>query len=290
MANADARTDHWLGPLTRPSGRLARRAHLTPSALGRIGLVLTVPAAVWFTEPGPRGALIGSLFLAAALFTDAVAEELAGEQRDALETWLTAMLARLREYIVYLGLAIAGTLSGVPDAWGWSAGALIAVALRDSVVAARRARPDLSGPPQAVNVPAQRRGGGGASPIDAVDPSGAAADRSPSDPELTAKLFGTAAASGDGGSGTGQGERPQRRPRPGGARSAPDAPAGMSADSALPAAVRRLLAFPQAARFATVALTITIWDPRVTFIALIVGCGVAVTAEVVDQPVRAEAS
>ncbi|WP_017618798.1 hypothetical protein, partial [Nocardiopsis gilva] len=265
MAKAAALTDHWLGPLSRPGARWARRAHLTPSGLGRIGLVLTVPAAVWFTEPGPRGALIGSLFLAAALCTDAVAGELVGERRDALEAWLTAMLSRLREYIVYLGLAIAGTLSGVPDAWGWAAGTLIAVALRDSVVAAHRARPDLSGPPQGVVVPAQPRGGGcvSVSLIDAVDPSGTTADRSPSDPTLTAELFGTATsatADGEGGSGADRDDRRERPPRP-------DAPAAVSAGTPPPTAARRLLAFPQAARFATVALTITIWDPRVTFIA-----------------------
>ncbi|MFD0773864.1 hypothetical protein ACFQZ2_07990, partial [Streptomonospora algeriensis] len=50
-----------------------------------------------------------------------------------------------------------------------------------------------------------------------------------------------------------------------------------------PSLLARLAAFPQAARFGAVALTITIWDARVTFVALIAGCVLAVTAELTGQ-------
>ncbi|MBB6170081.1 hypothetical protein HNR23_000141 [Nocardiopsis mwathae] len=292
MANAAALTDHWLGRLTRPGARWARRARLTPAWMGKIGLILTVPAAVWFTEPGMRGAVIGSLFLAAALFTDAVADELTGQRRDALDTWSAAMLSRLRECVVYAGLALGGAWAGVPNAWAWAGGALIALALRDAVVAAHRAEPG----PAPRGVPAPRRGAD--SPIAAVDPGAGADERTPSDPALTAKLFGSPPWGDAGGAvphaGTVAGPTGPPEPECGrvgsaGATERTEGGQPSREDALYPIAARWLLGFPQAARFATIAMTITIWDPRVTFIALIVGCGVAVTAELVDQPVRAEA-
>jgi hypothetical protein len=52
------------------------------------------------------------------------------------------------------------------------------------------------------------------------------------------------------------------------------------------ARLRRLLSFPQPVRFAAVAATITIWDARVTFVALIAGCAAAVAGALIDPPDR----
>ncbi|WP_131097015.1 hypothetical protein [Streptomonospora litoralis] len=301
--------------------------------MSRIGLVLAVAAALWFTEGGLRGAVCGALLLGAVAGTDLLAERLRNGRRDRLDLWLAQVLGRLREYVVYAGLAIGGTAAGVPDAWAWAAGALIALALRDSAAAARSAR---------VGEPEWTPESGLARPVDAVDPSRHLDDGSPGDPSLTAELLGDG-DSGEGEGGADDGRRSDRRvPRfgpPPGIRTVPkgaawpgwdagraevwgepraetpDAPDGTrssaaedphgdSADRAESTAatggrrgrapadrrrsppLARLAAFPQAARFGAVALTITIWDVRVTFIALIVGCALALTGELIGGPAR----
>ncbi|MDA8370087.1 MAG: hypothetical protein M0026_09465 [Nocardiopsaceae bacterium] len=304
MADVGAFTGHGSGWFAGPVAKWARHARLTPVLLSRIALLLALCAALWFTEGRLRGALTGSLLLAAVVFTDAVAAELRRHGgRDALEVWLAAVLSRLREYTVYAGLAIGGAVTGVPDAWAWASGALIALALHDTVVAARGA-PAGTGPepPGARNGPLP---GARGSPIDAVDPS-RAADRSPSDPSLTAELFGAAEEDTDADTGSGTHREPIRirtMPTVGevpgwekGRQRALRALRGQKrraqrtrgSGKALPRVplMSGLPVFPQAGRFAVVALTITIWDTRVTFIALIVGCALAVSSELIEHPAR----
>ncbi|MBV2367090.1 hypothetical protein ACFPZ0_14650 [Streptomonospora nanhaiensis] len=327
MSDVDARSG---GKGARRPWSVARRLRewqVGPTGMSQIGLLLAVAAAVWFTDSGVRGAVVGSLLLALVLCTDPVAERLRGDRPDRLELWLSLMLLRLREYVVYVGLAVGGALAGVPDAWAWAAGALIAQALQDSVAAARGAR---AGEPEWIPGP------DGGTPLDAVDPSRDVADRSPSDPSLADELLGDprepeppapadapagATAAGDpaatvpapraapapeGGADTADTEGtdgtegpagarlrtvPAGRPWPGWAHAlcrsaAADtgsaAPAGARPGLRVPPPVRAVLAFPQIARFAVVALTITIWDARVTFIALIAGCALAIAVELVE--------
>ncbi|GAA4914181.1 hypothetical protein [Streptomonospora salina] len=285
----------------------------------RTGLVLAVAAAVWFTDGSLRGAVVGSLLLGAVITTDLLAVRLRGGRRDRLDLWLALVLGRLREYIVYAGLAVGGTAAGVPDAWAWAAGALIALALRDSVAAARGA--DVGRPEWTPESGLPR-------PIEAVDPSRPPDDGAPGDASLTAELLGDpdppSATGGDGrnestggafsgirtvpkgapwpGWSAARAETPGAPPGPGRGADGSAAPpgtgatggdgplAGGSGTAGRPGArpraalLARVAAFPQAARFGTVALTITIWDTRVTFIALIVGCAFAATAELTGGP------
>ncbi|WP_156184772.1 hypothetical protein [Allosalinactinospora lopnorensis] len=226
--------------------------------------------------------------------------------------WLETLLSRLREYVVYAGLAIGGVLTGVPDAWAWAAGALIAQTMRDSVAAAWTAR---SAPPHPTvdhqGVPARHQH---SSPLDAMDPSSSPNGRAPSDPSLTAELLGGPEEEEPRGSGEPEhpirirtaprstrapahweegryqvmremGAVPDERAEPaheGGAY--PDT--GRALGSLVSGRVPR---FPQAGRFAVIALTITIWDARVTFVALIIGCAIAVCGEFADHPARDDA-
>jgi hypothetical protein len=43
-----------------------------------------------------------------------------------------------------------------------------------------------------------------------------------------------------------------------------------------------MMVFSQSTRFLVIAVTATLWDARVAFLTLIVGCVVAVTGELVD--------
>ncbi|MGQ4271849.1 hypothetical protein ACUALU_28040, partial [Nocardiopsis changdeensis] len=67
-------------------------------------------------------------------------------------------------------------------------------------------------------------------------------------------------------------------------RSRPTVSPGQGARRRAPAAdlARRLLAFPQPVRFLAIAVTATLWDPRISFVTLIVGCAIAITTALVD--------
>ncbi|OOC55409.1 MULTISPECIES: hypothetical protein [Nocardiopsis] len=258
------------GTVARLVARTLERGHLTRAGVTRISVLTAVGAAVWFSRADTVGGLAGSAFLGAVLFCDAVRDRMRAHRRDALTLWLTAMLSRLREYTVHLGLAFGAVAAGIDGAWGWAAGALVALALRDSLLTAGSA-PAAPWPGQESKRPApsaQRRTGGLLSDLAPRPPQGSRV----SDPVLTSRLFGTTVvtaseeartrSAGNGGN------------RPGGSPGHPAA--------ATPAPVRRLLSFPQPARFLTVAVTATLWDARVTFVTLVVGCAVAVTARFAD--------
>jgi hypothetical protein len=58
-------------------------------------------------------------------------------------------------------------------------------------------------------------------------------------------------------------------------------PDGRADDPAL-SPLRRIAAFPQPVRFLAIAVTATLWDARVAFVTLVVGCVVAATAQLAD--------
>ncbi|GAB3208863.1 hypothetical protein GCM10027294_21050 [Marinactinospora endophytica] len=284
-----------LRPVTRGAAGWVARRSLAPARLAWIGLLLCGLSAVWFSEPGPRGALFGSLLLAAAWFADAVGAELGRARRDAFTAWFRAVLRVLREYVVYAGVAAGAVAAGIPGAWTWAAGALIAHALRESVVMSSTASPDGPVLPSRNSEHAVRP----ATPLDALDP-GRPGGRSPSDQSLANEILGAPRPAPPGrndretGPGRARSARPRERIRTARARRAiatlPQAP--VSADNAgeerprprraAPASsglLRRIVAFPQTHRFVVIAVTVTVWDGRVTFIALIAGCVLAVVGD-----------
>ncbi|WP_231640610.1 hypothetical protein [Nocardiopsis sp. NRRL B-16309] len=273
----------------------------------RISVLAALGAAVWFTRADTVGALAGSLFLGAVLFCDAVRARMRANRRDALTVWLVSMLAQLREYIVYAGLAVGAVLAGLADGWGWAAGALIALALRDWLLIARAAptAPDLSRDVGREPHARPGRTGGLLADLAPRPPEGPRE----SDPRLTGRLLGP-------GPGPGSGAAADARPGDGGAAAAPGGPprprispealTGRESPSAraslsreperatappegdrlarvqLPHLARRIMVFSQSTRFLAIAVTATLWDARVAFLTLIVGCAVAVTGELVD--------
>ncbi|MFD6951920.1 hypothetical protein A6A08_10670 [Nocardiopsis sp. TSRI0078] len=262
------------GTVTRLAARVLERGNLTRAAVTRISALAAVGAAVWFSRADTVGGLAGSAFLGAVLFCDAVRDRMRAHRRDALTLWLAAMLSRLREYAVHLGLALGAAAAGVGGAWGWAAGALIALALRDSFLAAGSApAAPVPGPEPRRSAPsAQRRTGGLLGDLTPQPPQGSRVN----DPVLTSRLFGTTVVTAPGATGTrSAGERESRTE-------------GRLEDSAAAtfAPVRRLLSFSQPARFLTVAVTATLWDARVAFVTLVIGCAVAVTARLVDPSDR----
>ncbi|WP_435107553.1 hypothetical protein [Nocardiopsis synnemataformans] len=332
------------GTVARLAARMLERRHVTRAGVARISVLGAVGAAVWFSRADTVGGLAGSAFLGAVLFCDAVRERMRADRRDALTLWLVAMLSQLREYAVYLGLAAGAVAAGTGGAWGWAAGALVALALRDSLLASGSAPADPGqGSGRRRPPPSAQRPAGGL--LGGLAPRPPQESRT-SDPGLTARLFGATVVDGTTG-----GSRPTRAPagasangtavngpavngiRANGAevngaevngavrRGAPlygsseegtspngvspngTSPNGASAgdradgrtddrtddratdgrvDRPVPSPLRRITDFPQPVRFLAIAVTATLWDARVAFVTLVVGCVVAATAQLAD--------
>lgn len=267
--------------VTRSTARMLERRRVTRSGMTRISVFATVAAAIWFSQAGTVGALVGSAFLAAVLFCDATRARMRANRRDALTLWLAAMLSQLREYTVYLGLALGAVSAGINGAWGWAAGALIALALRDSLLVARAAPAAVRAAPVSARraPPAQRRPSDFLQSLVPFPPEG----MRKSDEQLAGRLLGPGSrgagepdegtrAAGDGAQAGGPAAAAQRTRRPEPHR----------ATVPLPALARRIMVFSQPTRFSVIAVTTVAGDARVAFVALIIGCAVAVTGELVD--------
>lgn len=105
----------WSRHLVRPAARLG----LTPNAVTGISVGLAVLAAVWFSA-GERGAQVaGAVLLYLSFVCDCLDGQLARYTRafSPFGAWMDGMADRLKEYVVYVGLAI-GYAAGLQ----WSGG------------------------------------------------------------------------------------------------------------------------------------------------------------------------
>lgn len=259
----------------RAIARVLERRHVTRAGMTRISVLVALGAAVWFAQEGEEGPVVGSLLLVLVLCCDAVSSAMSANHRDALTLWLVTMLGQLREYAVYAGLALSAVAAGVSGAWAWAAGALISLALRDSLLVARKAPaalPQGRGTVRAA-VPVQRRsegllgGAGIPAPRRAVD----------GDPELTGRLLGADRGQVD----RTRAARGVREEEPAGRRPA-------AAVVPLPDLARRWLSFTQPVRFLAIGVTTVVWGPEVAFATLVIGCAIAVTSELVGAGVQVE--
>lgn len=239
------------GTVARVTARMLERRHVTRSGVTRISLVVAVGAAVWFSRADDVGAAAGSALLGLILCCDAVRARMRAHRRDALTVWTVSMVAPLREYVVYVGLAFGAAAAGFASAWGWAAGALIALALRDALLVARSAPPAPSSP-NPLAPPSQRRPEGLRIPGPRVPPprDGAAETVTRARPTV-------------------------------GAESA-EAAGGLS----LAHLARRIMVFGQPTRFLVIAVATVAFDARIAFLSLVVGCVIAITGELVDPSSR----
>ena len=242
------------GTVARVTARMLERRRVTRSGVTRISVVAAVAAAVWFSRADLVGAAAGSALLGLVLFCDAVRSRMRANRRDALTVWTVSMAAQLREYIVYVGLAFGAAAAGFSSAWGWAAGALIALALRDALLVARSA-PPASSNLKPLALPSQRRPEGLTVP----------GVRVPGPREPARQTVESRAP----------------RPRPVAAAAAVE-----DEGPSLSRTTRRVLAFGQPTRFLVIAVATMALDARVAFLSLVIGCGVAITGELVDPSSR----
>ncbi|MEU7832220.1 CDP-alcohol phosphatidyltransferase family protein [Nonomuraea sp. NPDC049129] len=127
----------WTRHLIRPAARLK----LTPNAVTGISIGLAVLSAVWFGA-GNRGAqLAGAGLLYLSFACDCLDGQLARYTRafTPLGAWLDSMADRLKEYVVYVGLAF-GYAAGLPlseggpdGIWYLAVAAMILQTVRHSI-------------------------------------------------------------------------------------------------------------------------------------------------------------
>ncbi|MEU3163366.1 CDP-alcohol phosphatidyltransferase family protein [Streptosporangium sp. NPDC006930] len=126
----------WSRHLLKPIAGLG----LTPNAVTGISVGLAALAAVWFSEGTRPGLIAGAVLLYLSFVLDCVDGQLARYTRtfSPLGAWLDATFDRVKEYAVYLGLAVgyaAGTdVADGPDGiWALAVAAMILQMLRHMI-------------------------------------------------------------------------------------------------------------------------------------------------------------
>jgi Phosphatidylglycerophosphate synthase len=122
-------TTFFVSTYSRFIARWAARRGLTPNQVTCISIALGVASAASFATGTRAGAVAGALLIYFAFVFDCVDGQLARYARKfgVLGAWLDATFDRFKEYVVFAGLAIGATVAGQGDVWTL---ALVAIALQ----------------------------------------------------------------------------------------------------------------------------------------------------------------
>ncbi len=117
----------WSRHLIRPAARLG----LTPNTVTGISVGFAAIAAIWFSDGNRAGLVVGAVALYLSFVLDCLDGQLARYTRrfSPLGGWLDAICDRLKEYLVYVGLA-AGYATLPDKAWEIWALAVAAMVLQ----------------------------------------------------------------------------------------------------------------------------------------------------------------
>jgi phosphatidylglycerophosphate synthase len=121
--------------------RLAVRLRLTPNAVTGMSVGLAVIAAIWFSAGDRTAQVIGAVALYLSFVLDCVDGQLARYTRrfSPLGAWLDGISDRVKEYVVYVGLAVGyaagahGGPTGPHGIWALAVGAMILQSIRHMV-------------------------------------------------------------------------------------------------------------------------------------------------------------
>lgn len=117
--------------------RLAARLKLAPNSVTGISIGLAVLSAVWFSAGSRQAQIIGAVLLYLSFVLDCVDGQLARYTRafTPLGAWGDAMADRLKEYVVYVGLAFgyAAGLGNPDHIWQLAVGAMILQIVRHTI-------------------------------------------------------------------------------------------------------------------------------------------------------------
>jgi hypothetical protein len=129
-------TTHLVSPYSRYLARWAARRGMTPDQVTVASLAVGIGAAVSFATGHRAGMIVGALLLQAAFTLDCVDGQLAryAGSGTPFGGWLDAMFDRLKEFLVYAGLALGAVrVDGDLAIWHLAAAALILQIVRHHV-------------------------------------------------------------------------------------------------------------------------------------------------------------
>lgn len=267
-------TTHFVSPWSTHLVRAAAWLGLTPNAVTGISVGLALLAAIWFSAGTRPAQIAGAVLLYLSFVLDCVDGQLARYTRafSPLGSWLDATFDRVKEYVVYVGLAF-GYAAGLDDSgggpngiWALAVAAMILQVLRHmidfSYVGARadtgRAGRDpagTAGPPTAwgdVTVPPDSAASP-ARPASPAPPEHPASPASPASSAFPARPAPDPAVSGGGADPGNWVVRLSRR---------------LEQDAAT-RWFKKIIVLPIGERMALIAVTAAVFNARVTFIALL---------------------
>lgn len=228
-------TTFFVSPYSKHIARWAARRGLTPNQVTSVSMLLGVLAAAGFATGERWGLVAGAVLLQVAFTADCVDGQLARFTRTftPLGAWLDSTFDRLKEWVVFAGLAIGAAQAGDP-VWVLAGAALTLQTVRHGFDFAFAAAEH-----QTFDADTRR-------PLD--DPSDGTQDHrvgpsGPSESSTTRERRGAAGV-------LARWRRVDRVP-------------GLIW-------LKRVVVFPIGERFAAISLTAALWDARVTFVVLLV--------------------
>lgn len=286
-------TTHFVSSWSPHVVRVAARLGLTPNAVTGASVGLALLAAIWFSAGTRPAQLAGAALLYLSFVLDCVDGQLARYTGafSPLGAWLDATFDRVKEYVVYVGLAV-GYTAGLSDAgggpdgiWALAVAAMILQALRHMLdFSYAGARADAAG----ARLTRTADSGAPGVPADVAARPGASAGWA----GRAAGQEGAAGLAHDGPGGAAAGSPGPRGAW--GARRAPaageggtdDRPAGETGNwvvrlsgrlerTSLTRRLKKIIVLPIGERMALIAVTAALFNARVTFMALLAWGSVA---------------
>lgn len=262
-------TTYFVSPYSKYLARWSAKVGLTPNIVTSISMALGAVAAVAFATGSRLGMVIGALVLQAAFTFDCVDGQLARYTRQfsKLGAWLDSVFDRGKEYLVFAGLAIGATAGFDDNVWALAAAALALQTVRHTVdfsYATSRHQVLAALPAVPLDQPEDRK-------VSAADAEAWNDDEEDSAPVKEVE------------------------PEEGGSLLTRVGRAAIQVSRYFERRswmrwLKKIVVLPIGERFALISLTAAIWEPRVTFIALLAWGGFALAYQLTGKILRSVAA
>ncbi|MBA0125232.1 CDP-alcohol phosphatidyltransferase family protein [Haloechinothrix sp. YIM 98757] len=128
-------TTFFVSPYSKYIARWAARRGWTPNGVTVLSMALGIVAAVLFATGTREGLIAGAVMLQASFTLDCVDGQLARYTRtfSKLGSWLDSVFDRAKEYVAYAGLAIGAAIGFGLDVWPLAAAAFALQTVRHAV-------------------------------------------------------------------------------------------------------------------------------------------------------------
>jgi phosphatidylglycerophosphate synthase len=256
-------TTFFVSPYSKYIARWAARRGWSPNGVTTLSMALGVVTAVLFATGTRWGLVSGAVMLQLAFTFDCVDGQLARYTRtfSKFGAWLDSIFDRAKEYVAYAGLAIGSVIGFATDVWALAAAALALQTLRHTVdfsFASARHHVLASLPALPFEQPEDKRVSTQQpqQPVEEVDKGEPEADK-----PLLARLGGGAVRLS---------RSLERR--------------------SWTRWVKKIIVLPIGERFALISVTAALWNPQVTFLALLIWGGFALAYQLTGRILRSMAA